>query len=397
MTRIEGRTTFTRTREDVFDFLADPRNEPSYNPLIISARKATPGPVGPGSRFTQQTKTLGRVSDVTIDLLEYHRPDHLSWHITSSGMDVHGREELTATPEATEVHWVWEFAARGPLRLLGPLVGLGGRRLERRVWSDMQRALNATTPDDAVAGATVSMHARPGTQSHPAGGGGPEGSPMRSGMSATRITVTALGLLAAAVGIEHGLGAIAQGTGAPPGLVFQSWPDAPSFESLDGEPALTLVPDLLATGILAVLTSVAIGIWTVWGARHPRWGLGLLVLSALLLLCGGGFGPPLLGTVAGLLATRAAHTWSTPGGHVTRVAARLWPWPLVVAVASFLTLVPGLQVLYAVRGPVGPELVGLLMVTAFTSTAVAVVVARARDRVAGEPTPRDLQNRGREP
>jgi hypothetical protein len=39
MTRIEGRTTFTRTPEDVFDFLADPRNEPSYNPLIVSAHK----------------------------------------------------------------------------------------------------------------------------------------------------------------------------------------------------------------------------------------------------------------------------------------------------------------------------------------------------------------------
>lgn len=387
MTRIEGRTTFTRTREDVFDFLADPRNEPSYNPLIVSARKATPGPVGPGTRFTQQTRTMGRVSDVTIDLLEYHRPDHLSWHITSSGMDVHGREELTATPDATEVHWVWEFAPRGPLRLLGPLVGLGGRRLERRVWSDMQRALNASDSDKAAAAATTVTHRPPALQPHPGGGATPERGLRPSGRSATRITATALGLLAAVVGMEHGLGAMAQGTGAPPGLVFQSWPDAASFEALNGEPALTVLPDLLVTGILAVLTSVALGIWTVWGARHARWGLGLVMLSAMLLLTGGGFGPPLLGTVAGLLAARSSHTWSTPGGRATRVAARFWPWPLVVAVASFLTLVPGLQILYAVGVPVGPELVGILMITAFTSTAAAVVVARARDRVAGELDP----------
>jgi carbon monoxide dehydrogenase subunit G len=146
MTRIEGRSRFNRTREDVFDFLADPRNEPSYNTMIVGAGKTTPGPIGAGTRFTQQTKTLGRVSEVVIELLECRRPDHLSWHITSSGMEVRGRQDLVEDHGGTEVHWVWDFTARGPLRLLAPLVGLGGRRLERRVWSNMQQYLDSTAP-----------------------------------------------------------------------------------------------------------------------------------------------------------------------------------------------------------------------------------------------------------
>ena len=249
--------------------------------------------------------------------------------------------------------------------------------------SDQREALNAAAPDGETPG-PAPLH-RPPTR-HPVGGGALGDRSNQRVWSATRITVTAQGELAAAVGVEHGLGAIAQGTGSPPGLVFQSWPDAASFDVLDGEPAMTMIPDLLVTGILAVLISVALGIWTVRVARHPRWGLGLLALSALLLLCGGGFGPPLLGMVAGLLATRVGHTWSTPYGHATEVAARFWPWPLVAAIASFVLLVPGLPLLYAAQGPVAPELVGLLVLIAFTSTGAAVVVARAHDRVAGEAT-----------
>jgi hypothetical protein len=203
------------------------------------------------------------------------------------------------------------------------------------------------------------------------------------GASATRITVTALGLLSAAVGVEHGLGAIEQGAEAPPGLVFRSWPDAAAFDALGGEPALTLVPNLLLTGVLAVLISVAIGVWTIWGAHHPRWGAGLMALSILQLVCGGGFGPPVIGLVGGLLATRVGHTYTTSGGRATKLAARLWPWPLVLAVASFLMLVPGFQFVFALNGSVSPELVGLVTLAAFASTALAVASARAADRLAG--------------
>jgi hypothetical protein len=48
MTRIEGRTEFQRTPAEMFDFLADPRHEPEYNPLIVHAEKLTAGPISPG-------------------------------------------------------------------------------------------------------------------------------------------------------------------------------------------------------------------------------------------------------------------------------------------------------------------------------------------------------------
>lgn len=74
----------------VLDFLADPRNEPKYNPLILAARKTTSGPIGLGTRYVQQVKSFGRVGDVDIEIVEYQRLGHLAFDICSAGMQVRG-------------------------------------------------------------------------------------------------------------------------------------------------------------------------------------------------------------------------------------------------------------------------------------------------------------------
>lgn len=145
MTRIVGHTSFSRPADEVFDFLADPRHEPAYNPLVLSAWKETPGPIGPGTRFAQRVRSFGRAGEVSILLDDCDRPHHLTWSIGSTGMDVRGTEELTPQGERTLVHWSWDFRPRGGLRLLGPLVGVMGRRMERKVWADMKKHLEATT------------------------------------------------------------------------------------------------------------------------------------------------------------------------------------------------------------------------------------------------------------
>ena len=62
--------------------------------------------------------------------------------------------------------------------------------------------------------------------------------------SVTRVTVSTFGGLAGLAGIEHGIGEIWQGNVWPDGVVIQSWRGSPLFESLGGEPAMTLVPNL---------------------------------------------------------------------------------------------------------------------------------------------------------
>jgi Polyketide cyclase / dehydrase and lipid transport len=138
MTKIVGRTFFNRPVEDLFDFLADPRNESLYNPVVLSAEKTTSGPIGVGTRFVQRARSFGQVGNVDIEVISYSRPDHLGFAIRSAGMNVLG--ELTFSPQSAGcvVAWTWDLRPRGPWTLLGPLFGLAGSRLEHRVWREMK-------------------------------------------------------------------------------------------------------------------------------------------------------------------------------------------------------------------------------------------------------------------
>jgi hypothetical protein len=200
---------------------------------------------------------------------------------------------------------------------------------------------------------------------------------------AVRITVAALGLVAAFAGIEHGVGEIRQGPVAPPAWVFESWPGTPAFAALDGEPAMTVVPNLLVTGILAVAVSLSVGGWAVGYAGGRGTAHHLVILAVLLLLVGGGFGPPLVTVLAALLAIRAGGRNARRLGPDTRnpltdFLARSWPWSLVLTVAFFLALVPGVPLLYA-AGVDSAVLVAAITVSAFTSTAVTLLAAPRHD------------------
>jgi glyoxylase-like metal-dependent hydrolase (beta-lactamase superfamily II) len=162
MTTIRGLTVFRRPVEEVFDFIADPRNEPSYNSVVVEADKTTPGPIGTGTRYVQRLKSLGGTRPAEIELSAYDRPRQLGWHVASTGMDVTGDEHFRSLPDGrTEVSWRWEFSPRGWLRALGPLVGAAGARLEHRVWRHMQAHLDGDQATDAGA-ATPTGEIAPG-------------------------------------------------------------------------------------------------------------------------------------------------------------------------------------------------------------------------------------------
>jgi carbon monoxide dehydrogenase subunit G len=62
------------TPEDVFDRMADMRNELHWNPNVTEMTKAGDGPVGPGARFEGRMK---RVGPMYMVISEYDRPRRL--------------------------------------------------------------------------------------------------------------------------------------------------------------------------------------------------------------------------------------------------------------------------------------------------------------------------------
>jgi Polyketide cyclase / dehydrase and lipid transport len=58
---VTGRIEIARPVEEVFDFVADERNEPRYSEEMLGCEKVTSGQVGVGTRYAAEMKAMGRV------------------------------------------------------------------------------------------------------------------------------------------------------------------------------------------------------------------------------------------------------------------------------------------------------------------------------------------------
>lgn len=194
---------------------------------------------------------------------------------------------------------------------------------------------------------------------------------------ATRIVAASLGVAAGIAGLEHGYFEILQGNTRPESLLIVSMgsPCVPEEIWNACEPAMTIIPNFLVTGILSVILGLLILVWSAAFIQRKHGGLVLILLSVALLLCGGGLFPPLIGLIGGAAGTRINKPLSGKPGGVTRFAARLWPWPLVILMVWLLG-----------QFPVGhffndflESIMGLVLVLILTMLPLSVYTGYARD------------------
>jgi hypothetical protein len=144
-----------------------------------------------------------------------------------------------------------------------------------------------------------------------------------------RITTAFLGIYAGVITIQHGIFEIFQGNTAPDGLMFNAIgpPCQPETVWHACFPALTLIPNLLVTGIAAIVIGATLMLWALFFVqhRHGIWMLGFL--SILLLLVGGGFVPVFSAMVAAISSRGLGRS---PSHHRLAFLTKLWPWPLVL-------------------------------------------------------------------
>lgn len=159
-----------------------------------------------------------------------------------------------------------------------------------------------------------------------------------------RMTAPFCGIIAGIEGAIHGIGEIRQGDARPSGLVFDSWVNGPIAEKMEGEPALSLVPHLGLTGILAMTVSVVLVSWSVAPMPLRSRGFGQGTLAGVLLLVGGGIAPPLIAALGGwsaiaLARNEARGVTRRPHG-CTRLLGRTWTalFLAMVFAGSFLFL-----------------------------------------------------------
>ena len=141
MAHITGHVRIAAPLEQVFDTVADSRNEPSFNPAMTDVELLTPAPSGLGTRFLAH---MGKADmEMVIDLTEFERLHRLGSLTTSSTMETSGALTLTAEGDETVMGWDWQVRPKGWRRVFGPLVGPLGGRMEGRIWTGLKHQLEA--------------------------------------------------------------------------------------------------------------------------------------------------------------------------------------------------------------------------------------------------------------
>jgi uncharacterized protein YndB with AHSA1/START domain len=124
-TRLDIDTRVDAPVDDLFDLMADPETEESWNPDALEVRRLDQGPIGPGAQWQGRYKGMG---SMRIVLDEYERPTRLVFSITGDRMDMHWFFTFAADGAATRLKAAAELRPKGAMRLLSPLFGPMMRR-----------------------------------------------------------------------------------------------------------------------------------------------------------------------------------------------------------------------------------------------------------------------------
>ena len=157
---------------------------------------------------------------------------------------------------------------------------------------------------------------------------------------ATKTVASTFGVLVGLAGIQHGIFETLQGNIATNDFMIDAIGPGQKFWEYATETALTIIPNFLVTGILAVIFGLLVTIWA--GAfidrKYGAWIFGLL--SLILWLVGGGFAPILMAIFGLVAATRIKSSLNWWRNHLPitlrNFLCKLWPWSLIVYVLVFV-------------------------------------------------------------
>lgn len=166
-------------------------------------------------------------------------------------------------------------------------------------------------------------------------------------INATRVVASSFGVLAGLTGLIAGFFEVRQGNVVPDGRwisyigpEYSMWQDS-TYD------AFTIIPNLYVTGVLTIITSILVLVWSVGFIQGKRGPTVMFLLSVILFLVGGAKVLD-IGTLASIIASRINKplTWwrSHMSLNLRRVLSRVWPWSFAIYTLISLSLL-GLTIL----------------------------------------------------
>lgn len=152
---------------------------------------------------------------------------------------------------------------------------------------------------------------------------------------ATRTNVATLGTIFGISGMSHGFFETLQGNVPTRGLFIFAIGEAQKMWPHGNEPAFTIIPNFLLTGIAAMIVGLSIIIWSLGFVHKKNGPTVFILLFILLLMVGGGVAQILFFPFIWLVSTRINQplAWWRKVLPIKfqEPLAKVWPWFLVVS------------------------------------------------------------------
>jgi uncharacterized membrane protein len=134
MAGFEQSVVINRPSEQVFDFLANPENDPLWSSATDEMRKTSGGPIGVGATFKQVGHFLGRRLEFSLEVTAYEPNRKFGMKVTAGPIKFAGMRVLETAPDGTRVTFTGGGRSGGFFRIAEPLLA---RAAERQLKADL--------------------------------------------------------------------------------------------------------------------------------------------------------------------------------------------------------------------------------------------------------------------
>ena len=144
--KINVHTIIIRPINDVFNYLADVRNDVHWRDEVTQHELISEGPRGVGSEGRIRVNQFGRETESTWKCTRSDPPEHIEWELTSGPLLGNAGYKLKAIDGGTDFTYYGTAKLAGIMRLFSPIIQFLSNKLFQKDVENLKRILESNTP-----------------------------------------------------------------------------------------------------------------------------------------------------------------------------------------------------------------------------------------------------------
>jgi len=143
MANYEQSVWINRPVEEVFEFTAQPENEPLWNTTLQESEITSEGPLGVGTTVRSVSRVLGQTAELTSEVTEYQVNRKKAVKSTSGPIPFEATSVFESVDGGTKLTFSIQAEAGGISRLIAPVIIRMGKSQTENSFANLKELLEA--------------------------------------------------------------------------------------------------------------------------------------------------------------------------------------------------------------------------------------------------------------